>query len=301
VRRSSLVLVAVCSFWGTIPLLARQVDLPAPAIVSVRVWVAAAGLGLAVLLAGRRPDGGRRTHPALFAHRPGRCLVAGALLAVHWTAMFAGYRRADADIVVLVVFLAPVGVAALAPRLLGERLDGRTIAALAVALAGFVLIAAPHLGDAGTTTAGIAFAALSAATFVALILVSKPLAEVYGGLRLTFIEMLVAGVALVPAAVTTNWHGADATGWVCLVVLGTFHTAVAISLYLGALAEVPATHAGILGYLEPASVVLLSWLFLDQVPRLATLAGGLLVVAAGTVVVLGAAVPTPEVPTRVPG
>jgi drug/metabolite transporter (DMT)-like permease len=113
--------------------------------------------------------------------------------------------------------------------------------------------------------------------------------------------MVVAGIALVPAALTTDWHGADVTGWACLVALGTFHTAIAISLYLGALAEVPATHAGILGYLEPASVVLLSWLFLDEAPRLSTLAGGLLVVAAGTVVVLGAAVPTPEVPTRVPG
>ncbi len=38
---------------------------------------------------------------------------------------------------------------------------------------------------------------------------------------------------------------------------------------------------GILGYLEPVVVVLAAWLWLGQRPGLATLAGGLLVIAAG--------------------
>ena len=94
-RRSYATLVAVCTFWGTIPFLSRQVELPAAAIVFVRVWVAAAGLGLVVAL------GARRTHgPRLFSHRPLRSIAVGVLLAVHWTAMFAGYQRASDDTVV---------------------------------------------------------------------------------------------------------------------------------------------------------------------------------------------------------
>ena len=60
---------------------------------------------------------------------------------------------------------------------------------------------------------------------------------------------------------------------------------------------------GILGYLEPVSVVLLGWLVLGAVPSPATLAGGALIVAAGALVIVAApAVPTtPEVPVRVPG
>ena len=209
-RRSLLVLVAVCSGWGSIPLVVRHVHLSAPAIVLARVWVAAAGLAVALAVDGRRHRPSRR--PRLFSVAPARCVLAGALLAAHWTAMFAGYRRAPADTVVFVVFLAPVGVAALAPRLLGERTSARALAALAVAVAGLALIAGPSVD--GAAAAGVAFAGLSALGFVALVLVSKPLAETYGGLRASLIEMAVAGVVLLPiAAPGTHWSSVPAGSW----------------------------------------------------------------------------------------
>jgi drug/metabolite transporter (DMT)-like permease len=240
----------------------------------------------------------------------GRALAAGALLAVHWTAMFAGYQHAPADTVVFVVFLAPVGIAALAPRLLGERLDVRTIGALGLAVAGFVLVAGPAL-EPGTAT-GLAWAGLSAATFVGLVLVSKSLAPTLGGLRLNLLEMTVAGILLLPVAAASDWTGL-ATAWPWLLVLGAVHTALGITLYLAALARVPAAHVGILGYVEPVSVVVLSWLVLGDRPAPTTLAGGVLVLAAGAAVVLPATrvrqttdadadpSPVPEVPAHVPG
>ena len=304
-RRSLLTLVVVCSGWGTIPLLAGHVDLPPAAIVFARVWIATAVLAVPVLLRGWAPPGPSDPSPARTGRR---LLVAGALLAVHWTAMFAGYQSAPDDTVVFIVFLAPVGIALLAPRTLGERLGPRTVAALLLAVAGFALIAGPAL-EPGTAT-GLAWAALSAATFVALVLVSKPLAEQLGGLRLNLAEMAVAGVLLVPVAATTDWSGLG-TSWPWLVVLGGVHTALGITLYLAALARVPATAAGILGYLEPVSVVVLAWLVQHDPPAAATIAGGALVVAAGTLVVLGStsgdpSAPedpstAPEVPARVPG
>ena len=297
-RRSSLTLVAVCIGWGTIPLLAGEVDLAPAAIVLVRVWVAAAAL----LAVDRLRNGGRGA-PILGRGRTGRLAVAGALLAVHWTAMFAGYQQAPDDTVVFVVFLAPVGIALLAPRTLGERVGVRTLVALGLAVGGFVLVAAPALEPG--TVAGLAWAALSAATFVALVLVSKPLAEELGGLRLNLAEMAVAGLLLLPVAASTtdDWTGL-ATAWPWLLVLGLVHTALGVSLYLAALGRVPATQVGILGYLEPVSVVVLTWLVLGDRPALTTAVGGALVVAAGAVVVLSSVPATataPEVPARVPG
>jgi drug/metabolite transporter (DMT)-like permease len=298
--------VAVCSGWGTIPSLAGHVDLPPAAIVFARVWIATALLVVPVAVRGWSRSPARAAGAG--THTGRRLLAAGALLAVHWTAMFAGYQSAPDDTVVFIVFLAPVGIAVLAPRTLGERLGPRTLGALALAVAGFGLIAGPAL-EPGTAT-GLAWAALSAVTFVALVLVSKPLAEQLGGLRLNLAEMAVAGVLLVPVAATTDWTGlGDAWPW--LVVLGAVHTALGITLYLAALARVPATAAGILGYLEPVSVVVLAWVVQSDPPSLATAAGGALVVAAGALVVLGApsgepSVPedlstSPEVPARVPG
>lgn len=291
VRRPELTLVAVCSGWGTIPLLVRHVDLPASAIVFSRLSIAAVGLGAVVVAERRRGRGGRR----LLSFRPGLCAAAAAILAVHWLALFAAYERAASGTVILIVYLAPVGVAALAPLLLGERHGRRTLAALALGLAGFVLVAAPAVRS--SSVAGLLLAGLAAVTFVALVLVSKPLAEAYGGLRIAFMEMAGATVLLAPVAAASGW-GPPRPAWGWLVVLGLVHTALGTALYLEGLARVPATHVAILGYLEPAAVVVLGWLFLNEDPGPSTLVGGALIVAAGWLTV---ARPVVEVPTGVPG
>lgn len=286
-RRPELALVGVCTGWGTIPLLVAEVDLPASAIVFCRLSIAA--LGLAAVFAVTRTPG-----PRLFSHRPAACAAVAAVLAAHWVALFAAYQRAPSGTVSLIVFLAPVGIAALAPRTLGERVTRRTVAAVAIGATGAALVAIPGAtGDAETT--GLLLAALSGALFVALVLLSKPLAEVYGGLRITLIEMAGATLLLTPVAVATDW-GAPQPEWGWLVVLGLVHTALGTSVYLAVLARIPATAVGILGYLEPASVVLLGWLFLNEDPAAATLAGGALIVLAGWLTVTQ----TPEV-DRVPG
>ena len=292
-RRSYLLLCAITAGWGTIPVLAGLVDLPSPLIVAVRLWTAALCLGV-VLLIGRSGDVRRGRAPAfppLLSVHPRRCVLAAAVLAGHWLALFAAYKRAPAGTVILIVYLAPVGVAALAPRLLHEKLGRRTVMALAAATAGFALLAAPTVEAAGM--AGLALSLVAAVLFVALIMVSKPLASAYGGLRLAFIEMAGAGVALVPVALWTAWPAPSAP-WLWLVVLGVVHTAIGITLYLSVLADLPATHVGILSYLEPVVVVVCAWLWLAQRPGWATVAGGLLVIAAGISLVLAGDAARPE-------
>jgi drug/metabolite transporter (DMT)-like permease len=285
VRRSYLVLAFVCSGWGTIPLVVRHVPVPAVAIAFSRVTVAAVGLGVALALGA--DAGGRR----LYSLRPTRCALIGGVLGVHWLALFAAYRRAPAGTVILIVYLAPVGIALVAPRALGERLTRRTIVALALAVAGSVVLARPAVRAAGA--AGLLLAGFTAASFVVLVVVSKPLADAYGGLRLALIEMIGASVTLLPFALTTEW-GPARWSWLLLVVLGLVHTALGVGLYLGALARVPATHVGIMGYLEPVGVVVVAWLFLDESLSWATIAGGALIVAAGALLIRTAG--TAEVP-----
>jgi drug/metabolite transporter (DMT)-like permease len=287
--------------WGTIPLLAGEVDLPPVGIVLVRVWVGAIGLG-AVLAARRRagPIGAKNT---TVTRR--RMALLGPLLAVHWTAMFAGYERAPSGAVVFVVFLAPIGIAVAAPRVLGERPTAPTVAALAVAVVGFALVTGPTAIGDGDAAAGIAWAALSGLTLVVLVLASKPLAAEVGGLELTFVELAGAGLVLSPFAFTVDWGRATGAAWAWLIVLGLLHTAAGVAVYLSVLAKVPATHVGILGYLEPVAVVVLAWAVAGDAPSVATVVGGALIVCAGAFVVLTqdgvTRVPGSEVPAHVPG
>lgn len=285
-----LLLSAVCLFWGTIPLVAAEIALPAPAIAAGRIWLAAVGLGVLVATT-------RRREPRLLAYRPGRSIAVGGILAVHWSAMFAAYERAPDDTVIFVIFLAPVGIAALAPRTLGEAVTAKTVVALVLALCGFGLVAGPTVD--GAAAAGIGWAVLSAATFVALVLLAKPLAETYGGLRLTFLEMAAAGVVLLPVVASADWSGLGGS-WRWLLLLGLVHTAIGTAVYLAALARIPATHVGILGYLEPVGVVLFAWLVTADAPRATTVLGGALIVGAGVLVIRSARQTAVEV-TGVPG
>lgn len=289
VRRAHLTLAAVTSAWGTIPLVVREVDLPAPAVVFARTGLAAAGL--AVVLAVHRSSG-----PALLSFRPRRCLLVAATLAVHWCALFAAYGRAPIGTVLFIVYLAPVAIAAVAPSVLGEAITRHTLLALGVAVAGFALLAGPAVDSAGPD--GLALAGFAAVSFAALIVWSTPLAEHYGGLKLAFIELGGAAALLLPVALATSW-GAPRPEWAWLLVLGLGHTAIGTTAYLGALARAGATTTGILGYIEPAAAVLFAWLLLDERPRPATIAGGVLIVGAGVLVVRS---PQPlEVPVDVPG
>jgi len=278
VRRAYLTLAGVCTFWGTIPLIVRTVHVEAAVIVAVRLWVASIGLGAVIVWQKRA---GRDTAPRLYSMHSRLCVVAAAILAVRWLALFAAYKRAAPGTVILIVYVAPILVAAAAPRMLGEILTRSIVVALLLAMGGLALVTVPDVDRASVT--GIVLALLAAVTFAALVLASKPLAESYGGLRTAFMEMAGAGLVLVPVALRTSWgHPTAAWGW--LLVLGLAHTALGTGIYLAVLGRVPATHVGILGYLEPAAVVLFGWMFLAQSPSPLTLLGGALIVVAGVVV-----------------
>ena len=224
----------------------------------------------------------------LLSVRPVRCALAAAVLGMHWLALFAAYQRAPAGTVILIVYLAPLGVAALAPRVLGERLNRWTIVTLVGALGGLILLAAPTVPSAGA--GGLALSLVAAVLFVALILLSKSLAPAYGGLRLAFMELAGAGVLIIPVALAIHWP-AFGPSWYWVLVLGVVHTALGITLYLSVLARLPATHVGILSYLEPVVVVLAAWWWLGQRPSPAMAAGGALVVAAGVVLAVMSVAP----------
>ena len=68
------------------------------------------------------------------------------ILGVHWLAIFAAYQRASVGTVILITYLAPVVIAAVAPRALGEHLDARGMVALALGFAGLAMVAAPEVG-----------------------------------------------------------------------------------------------------------------------------------------------------------
>jgi drug/metabolite transporter (DMT)-like permease len=269
--------VAGCAtFWGSLGLVIREIDLSAVTLVTYRVGIATVFLAGWLLL---RPDAvGRRW----VVFHPWRTLAQGVVLAAHWVLFFAALQRAPVGLVTLLVYLSPVLVAALSPVVLGEAVSRRVLGAIGLSLIGLVLLLGP--GTEGVEVTGVVYALLAAVLLAVLILNAKVLSPRYGGLRLSLAQVAVATVVLLPFSILGDgrWPVREDLGWVLL--LGVVYTGIGLVIYLGALGKIPAVHTSVLSYLEPLSAAVLGALVLDEQLGVGTVVGGLLVIAGGLLV-----------------
>jgi drug/metabolite transporter (DMT)-like permease len=272
-ERAAVAIAALGVFVGSMGLVIRQLDVPAVVIVWSRLVFAIPPLALFV---NHRGDGSWTWHP-------NRKLVAsGLVLAVHWTALVSALQRAPIGTVLLITYLAPVGIAALAPRILGEHVGSRVIVALALGVVGVALIAVPSID--GSTADGVALAVLAGSVYVVLALLNKQLTDDFGGAELALWQSLIAGAAVTPLAAVADW-GRPTWSWLWLPVLGVLYTAGFFGAFLTALRWVDASRAVVLLYLEPASAVFFGWLVLDERPTAWTVVGGTAIIAGGLLAV----------------
>lgn len=291
-RAGAVQLVLLGVLWGSIGVIVRDVAVGSPAIALGRM-----GIGFAAVVAWHAARG--RLGTLRIRGRAGWLVLDGILLAVHWALMFEAFKRLSVAAAILIVFVGPVFVAAGARPFLGERVEPRTLGALALSLGGMAIIAVPawRVQD----PAGVAFAFASAILFAALLLVGKRLTATYTPATILAWQLGVGTVAIAPVALAGDLSGLGGA-MPRLATLGLVHTALAGFVYFRALAVVKAQHAGVLTYLEPATAVVYAWVFASQEPTVGTLGGGALIVAGGLWIVFTRRplVASPEEPVAPP-
>jgi drug/metabolite transporter (DMT)-like permease len=281
---------ALAASWGFIAVLVAAVSLGAPALVFLRLTTGAATLALVAAL-------GRHTV------RPGKVLPTlvflGALQAAHWVLFFEAVKLGSVALAVLTFYTAPILLAAFAPMFLPERTSRVTLAALPVGAVGITLVA--FSGDDGGrfSLSAVAAGLGAAATFAALVVVSKRLlADGTPPLTVAFWDCLVGAIVLSPALLLVDEIiPSGIADWSSVLVLGVVFTGLSSLVYAAVLRHVAAQAAGILTFFEPVAGVALAALLLGDKLTVATLAGGALVVAAGVAVVAL----DPPAPTQING
>jgi len=261
-------MAALAAAWGTIPLIVRTVPLSSQQLAALRLWFGA--LTVLGILAIRGDLRVKRTDPLL------RIASLGVILAVHWAAFFWAIDTTTVAVAIVVVYLGPVAIAALSPRILGEPLRASSIVSLAVALGGVVLVARP---SGGATLEGVVAALVAAATFAAMVLIGKPAAQAVGGLKLAGLQMSVA------AAVSTPWAVSALpeipAHWWQIAILGIGLTGVGLMVYWSLVSLLPVTTIAIASYIEPASAVVWAAVFLSEPGDAWSWIGVALVIGAG--------------------
>ena len=284
------------TIWGSIPVLARAVDVSPAVIVFWRVAFAGMATGGFLLLRGRIGE--------IFA-LPKRKLAAlagmGSLLTLNWLLFFGAIQLTDVAVAVLLAYCGPVFVAALTPLVTREPFDRRVVLPLLSALAGVVIIVGPNqiTLDGGPAMLGAAMAFASAFTYAILVLNAKRLVQGIPATVYMTVEYAVAVTLLLPVILLLPGPS-QPIEWGSLAALGILNTAVTGFLFLSALRSVRADHAAIITYAEPVSAVIFAALFLSESIAFSTALGGVLVVAGGIAVARAARVTTVEGPPLLP-
>ncbi len=273
---AALVLAGATTAQGSIAILVRQIELPAAAIVCVRVALGAATIAL-LALALRRPGILRLPTKAP--------LGLGLLVAAQFTLYFAAIQETSVASAVVVTYAAPVFIVALAPAILGERLTAVRVGAVGVSLVGVALIASGS-GTGDIRALGVGLAAAAALAFALLLVLFKRFAAELDATTVVFWESAVAAVVLAPFAVSVSYAQVDAEQIAALLVLGIGLSGVVTVLFVAGLRWIPATTGGILTYLEPVSAALLAVLLLNESLTLPIVLGGVAIIGSGIVVLL---------------
>ena len=255
--------------FGFAGLFGKWLDLPPVYIVLGRTIVATAAL--AALRALRR----EAQPPFDF-----RLVATGAALALHWVAFFAAIQVASVAIGLLGFASFPLFVLVLERVMLGQRWGRREVVTAGLVLAGLLLVV-PDFSWADRTLQGLAWGLLSGLTFALLAVLNRRFAATRAAKDVALWQNACAALVLVPIAMAAgSVPSFDARAIGLLVVLGVLCTAVAHTLFIGALRTVTAHTASVVAALEPVYGIALAFVLLGEVPGARTLAGGALIVGA---------------------
>jgi drug/metabolite transporter (DMT)-like permease len=242
-----------------------------PAGLSVaRLAVASAALGLAApFLKVRRPR--LRDLPLI-------ALCGAAGMTAYQLLLNSGERVVPAGTSSLLVVTAPVYASLLATCFLGERPTRRRWTGSAVALAGTALIAVSHgLGFGASALVVLAAAVVQGVFHTA----QKPLLSRYSSFEVTVYAMWAGTVFILPwtGALLDALPHASAPAIASAVFLGIAPSAIGFVLWAYAMARMDVAQATTSLYLVPAAAIIISLLWLSEIPGITELAGGAIALA----------------------
>jgi drug/metabolite transporter, DME family len=290
--RWKVCVAALAASWGFISIIVARVGLDASVLVFYRLSLAVLTVGLGLVVA-------RRTDLLRLPGRRGTLVALGVILATHWFLYFETIKVSSVVVAVLTVYTAPIFIAITAPLFLRESRSRVGLVALVPAAAGLGLIVVAGGKSIHATPLAVVLGLGAGASYAALVICTKRLRVDTHPATIHFWATLVAAVSLAPFLALASRlipRGPAATAGVLCV--GIVFTGISGLAYITLLGKVTAQAAGILAFLEPVSASFLAWALLGERLTAAVVLGGLLVLAAGTLVVFyepgdGAAIEVP--------
>lgn len=176
----------------------------------------------------------------------------------------------------LLANLAPIFVTLAGWLWLNERVSGRFVIALAVALAGVVMLISADLGTTSSALWGDALGVVTAIFYAAYLLQIKRLRATLSTARIMAWSSLLTAIALMPVAWLLGEQAVPATlaGWGVVLGLALVSQVGGQSLIAYGLAHLPASLGSVSLLVQPVCATLFAWLLLGETIGALQIAGG---------------------------
>lgn len=268
----AMIITAMATF-GTLGLFVRNISVSSGELALYRAILAALLISAFLLVTKQRiPFASVKKEIPLL-------LLSGVAMGINWILLFEAYRYTSVSIATLSYYFAPVIVTAACPILFREKLTAKQLICFVMSTIGLVMITGIVGGGGGRDFIGVLFG-LGAAVFYATVILLNKFIKGVQGVHRTLLQFLAAIVTLMPYVAMTSGvtlGGMNATGWVCLLVVGLVHTGVMYCLYFSAIKELPGQKVAILSYVDPLVAVVVSVAILGEPMTLWQVLGGALI------------------------
>ena len=258
--------------WGTLAPFVRNIPLSSGELALYRAVLAAALVGIFLLITGQRLSAGSVKKEIFLL------LLSGGAMGFNWILLFEAFRFTTVSAATLSYYFAPVIVMAVCPLLFREKATGKQILCFVMSTAGLVLITGTA-GGGSRDLLGILLGLGAAVLYAAVMLLNKFIKGVTG-LQRTFIQFLAAIIVLLPYVAFGSgfrFRELDRMGWLMLLIVGLVHTGITYCLYFSALKELPGQKVAILSYIDPLVAVLVSVIWLREGISAMQILGGALI------------------------
>ena len=264
VLRAYLAITVLAVSWGTIPLIIKTSEISSISLVGIRTFIGSIFLSLFVIRKGLNIKD---------LIKPG--LILGPLLAIHWVTMFESIELNSVTVGIGSVFSYPIFV------LIIERIRGKTLSIKQVLIIIFGFLGLMILLDVKyiDSLTGVFYGILSAISLALIITIGEKYSTDLGGLKVAFIQLLVAGVCLFYFTIE-GYQWMISNIFVSLF-LGVFLTAIGLSTYWYVVKIIKPLSVSTITYLEPTTGVILGVLILNKNIRLNQVVGFLIILFVG--------------------
>ncbi len=254
-------IITAMLIFGSIGVFRKQIPLPSAFIAFLRGIIGSVFLLIFILIKNGKVDfAGIKKNLFLL-------IVSGMSIGINWILLFEAYNQTSVSVATTCYYISPILLILGSIIFYKEKFTAKKGICILTSIVGMLLVSGITNGlPSGNNLIGILLA-LSAGFFYAVVtLISKKIKDV-SNYEIGLVELFIAGITVIPYSLgfeKIEFSGLEPKSIVYLILLGILHTGIAYALFFVAANKLPAASVAICSYIDPASALIFSYIFLEE-------------------------------------